>query len=180
MAAHLHDSVLQTLALIQRHAEDPAQVVGLARAQERELRHWLLGRADPGDEPGSLRAGLERAAHDVEARHSVRVETVVVGDCPLDVRIGSLVAAAREALTNAAKFAQVAQVDLYAEAGDERVEVFVRDRGVGFDPATVPDDRQGIRSSIRQRMDRHGGQAFVRSAPGQGTEVELAMQRTRA
>ncbi len=179
MAAHLHDSVLQTLALIQRRADDPAQVVGLARAQERELREWLLDRDGLGDEPGSLRAGLERAAQEIEALHSVRVETVVVGDCPLDTRMGGLVAAAREALTNAAKFAQVSQIDLYAEAGDDRVECFVRDRGVGFDPARIPGDRQGIRRSIRERMDRHGGQAFVRSAPGQGTEVELAMQRTR-
>lgn len=180
MAAHLHDSVLQTLALIQRRADDPAAVVGLARAQEHELRDWLLDREGGGPEPASLRVGLERAAQEVEALHAVRVETVVVGDCPLDNRLTGLVAAAREALTNAAKFAGVAQVDLYAEATEERVELFVRDRGVGFDPATVPADRQGIRRSIRARMDRCGGQAFVRSAPGQGTEVELAMQRTRA
>ena len=109
----------------------------------------------------------------------MRVETVVVGDCPLDSRLTGLVAAAREALTNAAKFAGVSQVDLYAEAGEERIELFVRDRGVGFDPAHIPPDRQGIRRSIRERMDRHGGQAFVRSAPGEGTEIELAMQRTR-
>jgi signal transduction histidine kinase len=180
MAAHLHDSVLQTLALIQRQAEDPAQVVGLARAQERELRDWLLARDGAGADAVSLRAGLERAAEEVEALHAVRIETVVVGDCPLDSRLTGLVAAAREALTNAAKFAGVSQVDLYAEAGEERVELFVRDRGVGFDPGQIPDDRQGIRRSIRERMDRHGGQAFVRSAPGEGTEVELAMQRSRA
>jgi signal transduction histidine kinase len=179
MAAHLHDSVLQTLALIQRQADDPARVVGLARAQERELRDWLLARDGEFGDPVSLRAGLERAAQEVEALHAVRVETVVVGDCPLDSRLTGLVAAAREALTNAAKFAGVSQVDLYAEAGEERVELFVRDRGVGFDPAQVPADRQGIRRSIRERMDRHGGQAFVRSAPGEGTEVELAMQRSR-
>jgi signal transduction histidine kinase len=179
MAAHLHDSVLQTLALIQRRADDPAQVVGLARAQERELRDWLLARDGGGPAPVSLRTGLERAAEEVEALHAVRVETVVVGDCPLDSRLTGLVAAAREALVNAAKFAQVSQVDLYAEAGEERIELFVRDRGVGFDPAQVPDDRQGIRRSIRERMNRHGGQVFVRSAPGEGTEVELAMQRSR-
>ena len=179
MAAHLHDSVLQTLALIQRKADDPARVVGLARAQERELRDWLLARDGELGDPVSLRAGLERAAQEVEALHAVRVETVVVGDCPLDSRLAGLVAAAREALTNAAKFAGVSQVDLYAEAGEERVELFVRDRGVGFDPAQVPADRQGIRRSIRERMDRHGGQAFVRSAPGEGTEVELAMHRSR-
>jgi signal transduction histidine kinase len=104
---------------------------------------------------------------------------VVVGDCALDERFAALVAAAREALTNAAKFAGVAQVDLYAEATEDRVELFVRDRGAGFDPLQVPGDRQGIRRSIRERMDRFGGQAFVRTAPGQGTEVELTMQRHR-
>jgi signal transduction histidine kinase len=179
MAAHLHDSVLQTLALIQRRADDPAQVVGLARAQERELRDWLLERENGGGEPASLRAGLERVAQEVEDLHAVRVETVVVGDCALDSRVSGLVAAAREALTNAAKFAGVTQVDLFAEADDDHVELFVRDRGIGFDPAAVPADRQGIRRSIRERMDRYGGQAFVRSAPGQGTEVELVMQRVR-
>jgi signal transduction histidine kinase len=179
MAGHLHDSVLQTLALIQRRADDPAQVIGLARQQEQELRDWLLARDGTGA-PATLRAGLERSAREIEAVHPVRVEVVVVGDCSLDQRLVALVAAAREALTNAAKFAGVEQIDIYAEAGDERVEVFVRDRGVGFDPERVPPDRQGIRRSIRERVTRHGGAVTVRSAPGEGTEVELAIGRAPA
>lgn len=180
MAAHLHDSVLQTLALIQRRAEDPAQVIGLARRQERELRDWLLARDGLGEAAVTLRAGLERAAQEIEATHAVRVEAVVVGDCPLDERLQALIAATREALINAAKFAGAPQIDIYAEAGEERIEVFVRDRGVGFDLGTIPADRQGIRRSIHERMARHGGVAHVRSAPGQGTEVELAMERVAA
>ncbi|HLW94311.1 MAG TPA: PspC domain-containing protein [Solirubrobacteraceae bacterium] len=180
MGAHLHDSVLQTLALIQRRADDPAQVVGLARSQERELRDWLLARDGTAGPPTSLRAGLEQVAQETEATHAVRVETVVVGDCPLDERLQALIAAAREALVNAAKFAGAAQINIYAEAGEERVEVFVRDRGTGFDPEAIPGDRQGIRLSIRERMARHGGMAHVRSTSGQGTEVELIMERAAA
>jgi signal transduction histidine kinase/phage shock protein PspC (stress-responsive transcriptional regulator) len=178
MAAHLHDSVLQTLALIQRRADDPGQVVGLARQQEQELRDWLLARDGAG--AGTLRAGLELAAREVEAIHAVRVEVVVVGDCAVDDHLQALLAATREALTNAAKFAGVEQIDIYAEAGPERVEIFVRDRGVGFDPEQVPADRQGIRRSIRERVTRHGGVATLRSAPGEGTEVELAIDRAAA
>ncbi len=178
LAAHLHDSVLQTLALIQRRAEDPAGVVTLARAQERDLRDWLLARQN-GDQ-STLRAALERAAEEVEARHAVQVEVVSVGDCPLDEHLRGLVAAAREALVNAAKFAGVPRVDLYAEVGEGRVEVFVRDRGAGFDPASIPPDRQGIRHSITDRMARHGGQATLRTAPGEGTEVELTMEHATA
>jgi signal transduction histidine kinase len=180
MGAHLHDSVLQTLALIQRRADDPAEVIGLARRQERELRDWLLARDGTVGAPTSLRAGLEQVAQETEATHAVRVETVVVGDCPLDERLEALIAAAREALVNAAKFAGAAQIDIYAEAGAEVVEVFVRDRGIGFDPEAIPADRQGIRRSIRERMARHGGMACVRSAPGQGTEVELTIERVAA
>ncbi len=176
LAAHLHDSVLQTLALIQRRADDPRQVAGLARRQERELRHWLQHRSDQpsGD---TLAAELERAAAEVEAVHGVRVETVIVGDCGLDERLQALTAATREALTNAAKFAEEEQIDLYAEVGSEHAQVYVRDRGRGFDPAAVAVDRQGVRHSILERMARHGGRAEIRSAPGHGTEVELVMGR---
>jgi signal transduction histidine kinase len=180
MAAHLHDSVLQTLALIQRRADDTAAVVALARRQERELRDWLLSREAATPEAQTLRAALGLLAEEIEAMHAVKVEIVVVGDCALDEHLVGLVAAAREALINAAKFAGVTQIDLYAEATPERVDLFVRDRGVGFDAAQVAPDRQGIRRSIHERMARHGGRATVRSAPGAGTEVELAMERTPA
>ena len=174
VAAHLHDSVLQTLALIQKRAGDPREVAGLARRQERELRRWLFER--PGASAGeSVRIALERAAAEVEELHGVPIEVVIVGDRPLEARLEALVPAAREAMTNAAKFAGSDRVDLYAEVGDERVEVFVRDRGTGFDLDSIPDDRRGVRDSIVGRVERHGGRASIRSAPGEGTEVELVV-----
>jgi signal transduction histidine kinase len=173
VAAHLHDSVLQTLALMQKRVDDPREVAALARRQERELRAWLNGRRASGD--ATIALALEAAAAEVEEAHGVPVEVVAVGDAPLDERAHALVAAAREALVNAAKFA--GPVALYAEVDPERIEVFVRDRGPGFDPAAVPDDRRGVRESIVGRMERHGGRAVVHSAPGAGTEVELVMKR---
>jgi signal transduction histidine kinase len=175
LAAHLHDSVLQTLALIQKRAGDPREVAGLARRQERELRHWLLARPRM-DARDSVAAALERAAAEVEELHRVPVEVVTVGDAPLTGRLEAMVGAAREAMTNAAKFASSERVDLYAEVEPERVEVFVRDRGVGFDPQAIPGDRRGVRDSIVARMERHQGRAAVHSAPGAGTEVELVME----
>jgi signal transduction histidine kinase len=175
VAAHLHDSVLQTLALMQRRVDDPREVAALARRQERELRAWLNGRRAPGEL--TVAGSLDAAAADVEAAHGVPVEVVAVGDAPLDKRGEALVAAAREALVNAAKFAGDGPVALYAEVDPERIEVFVRDRGPGFDPDRVPADRRGVRESIVGRMERHGGRAVVHSAPGEGTEVELVMKR---
>ena len=179
VAAHLHDSVLQTLALIQRRAGDAREVAGLARRQERELRRWLFERP-AGGEGASVKAALERAAAEVEELHGVPIEVVVVGDGPLDAPLEALVQAAREAMTNAAKFAGEERVDLYAEVGPDRVEAFVRDRGVGFDPAAIPADRRGVRDSIVGRMERYGGHAGVRSTPGEGTEIELLMDAQAA
>jgi signal transduction histidine kinase len=176
VAAHLHDSVLQTLALIQKRAQDPREVAGLARQQERELRSWLLARPDPC-EGASVAAALERAAAEVEQLHRVPIEVVTVGDGPLNGRLEAIVQAAREAMTNAAKFASSERVDLYAEVEPDRVEVFVRDRGVGFDPGAIPTDRRGLRDSIIARMERHDGHAAVHSRPGEGTEIELVMER---
>jgi signal transduction histidine kinase len=175
VAAHLHDSVLQTLALMQRRVEDPREVAALARRQERELRAWLNGRRAAGD--ATVASALEGAAAEVEEAHGVPVEVVAVGDAPLDPGAEALVAAAREALVNAAKFAGESPVALYAEVAPGRIEVFVRDRGPGFDPAAVPDDRRGVRESIVGRMERHGGRATVHTAPGAGTEVELVLER---
>ena len=172
VAAHLHDSVLQTLALVQRRAGDPRAVAALARRQERELRTWLAGgKPDPGD---SLASSLEAAAAEVEETHGVAIDVVAVGDAPVDERRAALVAAAREALVNAAKFAGEEPVQLYAEVGEQRTEAFVRDRGPGFDVAAVPGDRRGVRDSIIGRMERHGGRAVVHSSP-EGTEVELVL-----
>jgi signal transduction histidine kinase len=175
MAAHLHDSVLQTLAMVQRSAGDPSEVAAIARRQERELRAWLAGRPAPG-QAARLAAALEAAAADVEERYGVPVEVVVVGDRELDGNHEAIVAAAREAMTNAAKFGAGSTVDVYAESGAGRTQVFVRDRGPGFDPAAVPGDRRGVRDSIVGRMQRHGGRARVASAPGGGTEVELVLE----
>jgi len=177
VAAHLHDSVLQTLALIQRSAGDPAAVTRLARAQERDLRSWLFDSA--GEGPDTLAAALRAVAAEVEDAHGVHVEVVCVGDAPVLDEDRPLVLAAREAITNAAKHSGVSTVDVYAEATADGVDVFVRDRGIGFDPASVADDRQGVRGSIVGRMERHGGSASVRSVPGEGTEVRLSLP-TRA
>jgi signal transduction histidine kinase/phage shock protein PspC (stress-responsive transcriptional regulator) len=179
VAAHLHDSVLQTLALVQRQAGDPRAVSALARRQERELRAWLQDREAPGAED-SLAGALAAAAEEVEDAHGVSVDVVTVGDAPLDDRTRALAAAAREALVNAAKFAgRDGPVSLYAEAGPDGLAVFVRDRGPGFDPDTVPADRRGVRESIVGRMARHGGRAAIRAAPGRGTEVELTLEQPR-
>ncbi len=174
VAAHLHDSVLQTLALVQKRAEDPREVAALARRQERELRAWLNNTRPAGEE--TLASALEAAAEEVEGDHHVPIEVVTVGDGPLDERAAALVAAAREALVNASKFAGPEPISLYVEVTDERVEVFVRDRGPGFAVDEVPNDRRGVRDSIVGRMERHGGRATVHSTPGYGTEVELVIE----
>jgi signal transduction histidine kinase len=173
MAAHLHDSVLQTLALIQRQAEDPRAVTQLARRQERELRTWLYGEELSGT---SLKAALTTAAAEVEDERGVPVELVVVGDAEPSEAVQALVRAAREALVNAAKHSGADKIDVYAEVTDDLVEVFVRDRGRGFDLDAVPEDRMGVRGSILNRVARHGGKATIRSRPGDGTEVRLEIR----
>lgn len=179
MATRIHDSVLQTLALIQRRADDPQQVIQLARAQERELRSWLFEGRAPGDtDVTSFAEGIREIQRDVEARHGVPVEIVTVGDCPLDDDLGALLAAAREATVNAAKWSGASVISLYAEVEADSVEVAVRDRGKGFDPESVPGDRKGLAESIHGRMTRHGGSASVNSAPGEGTKVTLTMPRS--
>jgi signal transduction histidine kinase len=181
MAARVHDSVLQTLALIQRNSADPAKVEQLARGQERELRSWLFEGRLPGSAgeagPSTLVGGAELIAREVEAAHGARVEVVTVGDCPLDEDLLALLAAGREATVNAAKWSGAPSVSLFTEVEADRVSMFVRDRGAGFDPESVAADRRGVTESIRGRMSRHGGSAEIRTAPGEGTEVELRLPR---
>lgn len=174
LAAHLHDSVLQTLTLIQRQAGDAEAVATLARRQERELRTWLFGDQTTTTR---FRGAVEEIAADIESRFPIAVELVCVGDDDLDDDGRALLLAAREATTNAAKHARVDRIDLYAEIDADQIEVFIRDRGVGFDPEVVPADRVGVKESIRARMHRHGGEVTIRSAPGEGTEVKLEMKR---
>lgn len=177
LAAHLHDSVLQTLTLVQKRADDPRQVATLARRQERELREWLSGRS-PADREQNLAGALEALGAEVEERHEVPIDVVTVGNRRLDEKGAALVAASREALTNAARFAADAgPITMYAQISDEKCQVFVHDRGDGFDIDLIPDDRRGVRDSILGRMERHGGKAVVRSAPGEGTEIELTMEK---
>ena len=180
MAAHVHDSVLQTLALIQRSADDPQNVVRLARAQERELRSWLFEGRPPGaigDDATTLSEGVDLLQRHVEADHGITVQVVLVGDCDLDDALRALLDAANEAAVNAAKWADVDQVSVYAEVEPDQVMLYVRDRGRGFDPSAVPDGRQGIAQSIKARIERHGGAAVIRSAPGEGAEVQVSMPR---
>lgn len=186
IASHLHDSVLQTLALIQRQAADPQEVVRLARSQERELRRWLFEDAAPAH--SSLAAALRTIAGEVEDQHGVKVTPVTVGDVAMDAgdtgcglpkeHFTALLGATREALVNAAKHAGVPEIDLFAESEPHQVSVFVRDRGVGFDPDTVPADRQGLARSVRGRIERRGGTVEVRSTAGRGTEVRIFLPRT--
>lgn len=209
VAAHLHDSVLQTLALIQRQPNDAREVQRLARAQERDLRAWLYGPAGytirgtdkhAHDHPGtwitghgqastgtssyldgdhrvleSCAAALARAAAEVEDTYAVDIAPVIVGDAPLTEQTAALIAAAREAMVNAAKHAGVQDISVYAEFESARASVFVRDRGCGFDPEAVAEDRRGVSQSIRGRMERYGGRADVRTKPGSGTEWALTM-----
>ncbi|MFC9892325.1 PspC domain-containing protein [Nocardia sp. NPDC127579] len=188
IASHLHDSVLQTLALIQRQAADPQEVTRLARSQERELRKWLF--EDSGPAESSLAAALRTIAGEVEDQHGVKVTPVTVGDVTMDTEesgnglpkehFTALLGASREALVNAAKHAGVPEIDLFAEAEPHQVSVFVRDRGTGFDVHAVAQDRQGVAKSIRGRIERRGGQVEIVSTPGRGTEVRIIMPRSDA
>jgi len=175
VAARLHDSVLQTLALIQRE-EDPRRAQSLARGQERDLRAWLYGGETP-DGPATLAGALRAAAADVEEHYGVAVDLVQPSDGPADEGLTALAAAAREAMTNAGRHSGAGEVSVLARVSDTEASVFVRDRGRGFDPATVEEDRRGVRESILGRMQRHGGRATITSAPGDGTEVELVLPR---
>jgi signal transduction histidine kinase len=174
VASRVHDSVLQTLALIQRQADDPQKVIALARVQERELRDVLFG-AKPA---GTIAGALRDVQQEVEARYGVQVEMVTVGDCTVTEQIGALVAAAREATVNAAKWSGATEISLFAEVEAHVASVVVRDRGKGFDPSLVPPDRKGVAESIRGRMARFGGTAVVTSAVGEGTKVTLTMSQS--
>jgi signal transduction histidine kinase len=175
VAAHVHDSVLHTLTLIQRHVDNPREVGRLARSQERELRGWLY--RPTATAGATMTSALEQAAAEVEDAHGVAIEVVVVGDSALDDRLLAVRDAAREALVNAAKYAGDSAISVYAEVEPDQVTVFVRDRGPGFDPDTVPEDRLGLRQSVVGRMDRHGGRSTIRSGAGDGTEIQLEMPR---
>jgi signal transduction histidine kinase len=178
IAAHLHDGVLQTLALIQHRAGDNREVAALARRQERELRDWLYG--SPSDSSETLGGALSSDLSGVEDDQQVPVELVLVGDAPLDEPARALVAAVREAATNAARHSGATRVDVYVEVEPDRLSGYVRDRGKGFDPNVVPADRRGLTDSVIGRMRRVGGSAIVRSEPGAGTEVSLRIPRERS
>jgi signal transduction histidine kinase len=176
MAAQLHDSVLQTLALMQRATDDPRRMLMLARRQERELRSWLYN--DKSDVTiGTLSTRAEEIAAEVELDHGLPVDLVVVGDAELTTATESLLLAVREATVNAAKHSSADQVSIYLEVEAHVITAFVRDKGVGFDAATIGSDRRGIAISIRDRIERAGGRAVLESGPGQGTEWELTVPR---
>jgi signal transduction histidine kinase/phage shock protein PspC (stress-responsive transcriptional regulator) len=177
VAAMMHDSVLHTLTLIQRGSTDATLVSRLARAQERELRAWLYG--DRAASVDRLLVAVRAAVAEVEDRHGATIEVVAVGDAQLDEPSRAMVAALREALINAAKYAPDQPISVFVEVGPQLTEVFVRDRGPGFDLDAVPADRMGIRESIIGRMERIGGRATIRTAPGEGTEVRLALPGER-
>ena len=175
VAARLHDSVLQTLALIQRE-DDPRRAQALARRQERELRGWLY-KGEAPDDAATLGSALRAATAEVEEHYGIEVDLVQPSDGALDEGLAALAAAAREAMTNAGRHAGVEKISVLARVADDEASVFVRDSGGGFDPARVAEDRRGVRESIVGRMERSGGRATVVSAPGAGTEVELVLPR---
>lgn len=175
MAAHLHDSVLQTLALIQR-TEDPKRMLTLARGQERELRRWLYDRA-PDAGTGSLSVLLQSTVDRLEADFDLPIDLVIAGGDVEDDFVVPLSAATGEAIANAAKHSGALKVSVYVEVSPEAVDVWVADQGKGFDTSTVHADRRGISDSIIARMRRHGGTATISSEPGEGTEVHLHMER---
>ncbi|HEX7171630.1 MAG TPA: ATP-binding protein, partial [Candidatus Limnocylindria bacterium] len=176
VAAHLHDSVLQTLAMIQR-ADEPREMATLARTQERELRAWLYGRA-PAAEGARLRDAIDAMAGRIERRHQVRVDAVVVGDAELDDRLRALIDACAEAVANAARHSGSEGIAVYVEVEADAVSAFVRDQGHGFDPASVPPDRRGIADSIVGRIERRGGTVRIDSTPDGGTEVVMRLPRS--
>jgi signal transduction histidine kinase len=176
MAAHLHDSVLQTLALMQRAAADPRRMVMLARRQERELRSWLYD-SKTSAATGSLSARAEGIAAEVELDHGMPVDLIVVGDVEVNPTVDALLLAVREATVNAAKHAEADLVSVYIEVEPHSITAFVRDKGVGFSAAEIGVDRRGIALSIRDRIERVGGRAVLDSAVGAGTEWELVVPR---
>jgi signal transduction histidine kinase len=177
VATHLHDSVLQTLTLIERSAGDEAAVKRLARTQERELREWLFNPEGSG-ESGTFLSDLRSLENEIENDYGVRVDLVVVGDCESSERVGALVAAGREAAINAARWSGSDLVSIYAEVEETTISLFVRDQGSGFDPDQVESDRQGIALSIRQRITQRGGEVLIKSTVGEGTEVQLTLPRS--
>ncbi len=186
LAAHLHDSVLQTLSLIQRSADDKQTTVSLARRQERELREWLFGGAQRGPGQQRFRAALTELAAEVEGLHGVPVEVVVVGDGMADDAVQAALAATRELIVNAAKHSGAPRVDVYGEIGPDQLEIFVRDKGVGFDPGRVPPDRRGLADSVVGRVERVGGTVTINSRvnaaaldDGSGTEVAVVVPSRR-
>lgn len=174
IAAQVHDSVLQSLTLIQRNAADPAEVARIARAQERDLRRWLY--PTPASSASSFRAELEEIAAEVEDTYGVRVDVVCVGDAVMDSSLGAMLQATREAVANAGRHSGVDTVSVYAEMTAGEVTVHIRDRGAGFVVDEIPADRMGVRESILGRIERYGGRASVTSEPGAGTRIELVME----
>lgn len=175
VAAHLHDSVLQTLAMIQRTGSHQ-DVVTLARRQERELRAWLYGKATPSGEV-TVRTAIERAAARLEDLHRIPVEVVVVGDATADEPVRALVQAVGEAINNAGLHSHAPSVSVYVEVEPDSITAFVRDEGKGFDIGSVPEDRRGIADSIFGRMSRHGGKVEINSEVGVGTEIKIVLPR---
>ena len=172
IAAHLHDSVLQTLAVIQKKSTDAKAVAQLARHQEKELREWLY--SENTDEE-SMTTALKEVIAELESTYPVAVELVTVGDHEMTVELDAVVRAAREAILNAAKHSGADKIDVYAEISVERAEAYIRDRGRGFKTEDIGEDRMGIRGSIIDRMTRYGGTVDIRSTEGEGTEIRLSM-----
>lgn len=174
IAAHLHDSVLQTLTLLRAQADDPQRVAALALSQERELRAWLYGDNHPTNE--NLRSEVESVSREIEQLYGVPVDSVIVGDTPATAKTRVLTSALREALANAVRHGKP-PISLYVEVSGQEVEAYVRDHGAGFELEAINPDRHGVRDSIIGRMQRHGGSATIRARePGTEVCLRLALQ----
>jgi len=167
----LHDSALQTLLVIDSDAEDAARVRSLARRQSRELRNLVDVYA--ASESATLKVELMRVAGQVEELFDVNVSAVIRTDPPMDDGLQTLVDAAREAMTNGAKYSGTNTEDLYAAIEEGAVAIYVRDEGRGFDVETVQLGH-GLEHSVRGRVRDIGGEVYIDSTPGEGTEIKVS------
>lgn len=165
-AARLHDSVLQSLAVIAR-VDDATEARELAADASSQLRVWLRGH---GTDATTLRSLLEARLRQLHGNR--RVTIGAAGDRPVDDRVELLVEATVEATRNALTHTD-GPVRVYAETRDGTT-VWIADQGHGFDPAEVPEDRLGVRGSIIARLERVGGSAELRSDTN-GSEWTLTL-----
>ncbi|MDR1033793.1 MAG: hypothetical protein LBL41_03375 [Bifidobacteriaceae bacterium] len=202
LSRYLHDNVLQTLALIDKVADDSAKVRKLARAQESELREFLYqgGKGRLANENVPFFTRIRLAAETLAEESGVEVTIATDSDgmradeLVIDEHIAEEITAAfTECVKNAIQhgappinvYQSAERISLAenARAGSSnnkkkgiRLQVFVRDHGNGFNIDKIPNERFGVKKSIISRMEQLGGEATVRSKRKWGTEIELCIE----